>query len=308
MRGRRDGRSRLVGPLAVLLAIAAGVGTAVAVASTSSTELGDTTSAPVYRAYAPVVQLSTTPGTRSYTTPDGVLTSWRYHSHADSPSGSVRLELFKPGVGDGVYEAVAASEPRTLAPDRSYEFAERIPVERGYVLGLDPDLDAAVAITVPSATGDQIYQFSGDVQVGETRTATGPFPTYRVNVSATVEPDADDDGYGDESQDRCPSDASTQGPCPDSDPPQTEITKRPANRSTKTKASFRFSSDEPGSAFECRLKGRGLSPRVRQFHDCDSPRRYRHLDEGRYRFKVRAIDGAGNVDRTPAKDKFRTLD
>jgi hypothetical protein len=292
----------------VLVALAVGVGSGVAIAGTGSTELGDTTTAPVYRAYAPVVQFSTTPGTRSYATPQGVLTSWRYHSGPDSPPGSVRLELFKAGAEDGVYEAVAASETKTLAPDTAYEFSERIPVEQGYVLGLDPDLDAAVAITVPSAPGDQMYQFSGDVPVGQTQTATGPFQDYRVNVAATIEPDADRDGYGDETQDQCPTDASTQGPCPDTDPPQTKISKHPANKSKKPKAKFRFTSDEPGSTFACKLKGKGLEQAVKRFGDCDSPRKYKRLDEGKYRFKVRAIDEADNVDPSPAKDKFKVVD
>src|SRR5205085_4335180 len=32
-------------------------------------------------------------------------------------------------------------------------------------------------------------------------------------VSADIEPDADHDGFGDETQDQCPSQATTQGPC-----------------------------------------------------------------------------------------------
>jgi hypothetical protein len=47
----------------------------------------------------------------------------------------------------------------------------------------------------------------------EGRTATGPFPTYRVNVAATIEPDADRDGFGDQSQDGCPTQAATHGAC-----------------------------------------------------------------------------------------------
>jgi len=54
-----------------------------------------------------------------------------------------------------------------------------------------------------------------DVQPGTTWTdATVPNPNYRLNVSAQLEPDADSDGYGDESQDSCPSDAAIHaGPC-----------------------------------------------------------------------------------------------
>ena len=307
MRVRRDDRDRLIKPVPALLALALGAGAGVAVAGTGSTELGDTTSMPTYGAEAPVVQFSTTAGSSSYTTPDGVLTSWRYHSSPDSPAGSIRLELFRPLAGDGVYEAVAASETKPLQPGTGYRFAERIPVEAGWVLGLDPGADAETAIAVASGS-DQMFQFGGDVAVGETRTATGPFPNYRVNVSATIEPDADRDGFGDETQDQCPTDASTQGPCPDTDPPETEITKTPANRSEKPKAKYRFSADEPDSTFECRLKGRGLKTPVRQFNDCDSPRKYKRLDEGRFKFKVRAIDAAGNVDPSAAKDKFKVVD
>jgi hypothetical protein len=154
-----------------------------------------------------------------------------------------------------------------------------------------------------------MFQFSGDVAVGETRTATGPFPNYRVNVSATIEPDADRDGYGDETQDRCPTDPSTQGPCPpDTDPPETEITKTPDNRSEKPKAKYRFTADESNSTFECRLKGKGLKRSVRRFNDCDSPRKYTRLDDGKFRFRVRAIDPAGNVDPSAAKDRFKVVD
>ena len=209
---RREIAARLIKPLPPLLAIAAGLGVAVAVAAGGSTKLGQTTTAPVYGAEAPVVQFSTTPGSEPYTTPAGILTRWRYHSSPDTPAGTLRLELFEPRPGPGVYEAVAASDTKTLEPDSAFSFRERIAVERGWVLGLDPGADAEVGITVPAAT-DQIFQFSGDVPVGETSTATGPFPTYRVNVAATVEPDADGDEYGDRSQDGCPTQAATHRAC-----------------------------------------------------------------------------------------------
>lgn len=36
----------------------------------------------------------------------------------------------------------------------------------------------------------------------------------RLSVSATLEPDADGDGFGDETQDQCFTDPTTHGPCP----------------------------------------------------------------------------------------------
>jgi hypothetical protein len=302
------GRNRLVKPLAAGLAAAVGIAAGVAVAGTSSTELGDTTTAPVYGANSPVVQFATTPGSKSYTTPDGVLTKWRYHSSGDMPAGSIQLQLYQHAGGPGVYKAVAESDVKTLEPNRGYEFSERIPVQAGYILGLNPDMDSEVAITVPASGTDLMYQFAGEVPVGSTGTATGPFPEYRVNVSATVEPDADGDGYGDESQDGCPTDASIQTACPDREPPNTEISKKPKRRLDKTTAKFRFKSTEAGSTFECALKGKGVAKRLKKFKPCDSGRaKYRELAAGKKRFRVRAVDPAGNVDPTPAKAKFSVV-
>ena len=95
-------------------------------------------------------------------------------------------------------------------------------------------------------------------------------------------------------------------PAQDTDRPETTIT-RGMKRSETGKAKFRFESDEAGSSFECKVKGKDLKRRLKQFRDCDSPHKYKGLDEGRYKFKVRAIDAAGNVDATPAKDRFRVV-
>lgn len=94
---------------------------------------------------------------------------------------------------------------------------------------------------------------------------------------------------------------------PDTVPPRTRITRAPANRTKKPKAKYRFTSSEPDSTFECSLKGKGLKRSVKRFGDCDSPQNYRRLKRGKFRFRVRAIDAAGNADPTPAKDRFRVV-
>jgi hypothetical protein len=43
-------------------------------------------------------------------------------------------------------------------------------------------------------------------------------PTGELLVAGSIEPDADGDGFGDETQDKCPTQATTQGPC-DTTPP-----------------------------------------------------------------------------------------
>jgi hypothetical protein len=46
----------------------------------------------------------------------------------------------------------------------------------------------------------------------------------------------------------------------------------------------------------------------RKSKPCSSPRKVKNLDEGKHKFKVRAVDAAGDVDPTPTKDKFKVVD
>ncbi len=62
-------------------------------------------------------------------------------------------------------------------------------------------------------------------------------------------------------------------------------------------ASFSFTSED-GATFECRLTRQG-EPAV-TFTVCSSPKDYTDLADGSYTFEVRARDGAGNVDMSPA--------
>ena len=82
----------------------------------------------------------------------------------------------------------------------------------------------------------------------------------------------------------------------------------PGEQVRKPKAKYKFTSDDPSATFECSLKGKGLDQAVKQFGVCDSPRKYKRLDKGKFKFKVRAVDAAGNVDPSPAKDKFKVTD
>jgi hypothetical protein len=101
---------------------------------------------------------------------------------------------------------------------------------------------------------------------------------------------------------------------PDTIAPETEITKQPRNnvflrgsslrgsslfleRASKVKAKYKFESNEPGSTFECKFDKKKFKP-------CDSPKKLK-ADLGKHKFKVRAIDTAGNKDPSPDKDRFK---
>jgi hypothetical protein len=93
----------------------------------------------------------------------------------------------------------------------------------------------------------------------------------------------------------------TETPCTSTGgTPNTKIKKRPKNRSTDDSPTFKFKSDEVGSTFKCKLDRK-------KFHKCKSPKTYHGVAPGKHTFKVEAIDADGNVDPTPAKDKFKIL-
>jgi hypothetical protein len=82
----------------------------------------------------------------------------------------------------------------------------------------------------------------------------------------------------------------------DSLAPETTLRKRQVGLKARA-ASFAFVSSEAGATFRCKLD------RHREVA-CSSPKAYRRLGYGKHTFKVRAVDAAGNADRTPATFRF----
>jgi hypothetical protein len=80
--------------------------------------------------------------------------------------------------------------------------------------------------------------------------------------------------------------------------PQTFLTHHPRRRSDKRKVAFAFDSNVDGARFKCFDAG--------GWAKCRSPHVFRHLEPGRYKFKVKAIVN-GVADPTPASFIFRIL-
>jgi CSLREA domain-containing protein len=83
-------------------------------------------------------------------------------------------------------------------------------------------------------------------------------------------------------------------------PPRTRMLRQPRRVRAGHLARFAFTSNEPGSRFQCSLDGG-------EFRACRSPRKYRLSRPGKHLFRVRAIDPAGNVDPTPVRRRFEVL-
>jgi hypothetical protein len=87
----------------------------------------------------------------------------------------------------------------------------------------------------------------------------------------------------------------------DTTPPETTIVSRPPDPSQSPVAAFSYSSNEPGSRFQCKLDSGN-------FNSCPSSgTSYTGLSSGAHSFQVRAIDTSNNLDPTPAGYSFSVV-
>ena len=83
-------------------------------------------------------------------------------------------------------------------------------------------------------------------------------------------------------------------------PPQTTITSGPSGETKDRTPTFKFTSSEKNSTFQCRVDDNA-------WKSCTSPRTLGKLSFGRHVFKVRAKDVVGTLDPTPAKRRIKVI-
>ena len=233
--------------------------------------------------FVTVVQ-SGSPGDRYRVPTAGILTSWSYRATSQVPVLSLRVAR---QTGGSSFTIVGSSFSFLPAPNQLNTFDARIAVRPGDVLGLFAEGSALIA----TGAGGYSYHFTtGDPQSGSGPPFAGPFSGAKLDVSATVEPDCDSDGLGDETED-----PDVVLPCTaDTTPPETKI----LHADTGRRATFKFRSSEQHDAIlQCSRDGR-------RFKRCTSPQQY-FVKPGHHSFRVFAIDAAGNVDPTPAARHWR---
>ena len=156
---------------------------------------------------------------------DGVLTSWRTFATISANVGPQRLKVLTPAsattfkvVGASAYASSFATVDNAVL-----SFPARIPVLAGDLLALGVGPTSATqsrphCLFSGFAGGQWLLRLGGDDPVNAaallTWGALPAVPQTRVSVSATLEPDLDRDGFGDETQDRCNGRAGTESGCP----------------------------------------------------------------------------------------------
>jgi hypothetical protein len=140
----------------------------------------------------------------------GVITSWSYQA-GTSPPSELRLKVARAAGGDD-FLVVGESDFVAPLPGVLRTYPARVQVQAGDVIGFYQSQNVACD---KAQTGySDHYRPSEDPAPGSTPLLFQPEPNAQLDIAATLEPDADNDGYGDETQDQCPTDASTHGSCP----------------------------------------------------------------------------------------------
>jgi hypothetical protein len=109
-------------------------------------------------------------------------------------------------------------------------FNTRLPIQAGQYLGLILHPNATVAMQNPAPAGTDGDSWVPAPPNGVPTAAGGGGVDVRLRAAyqAYVEQDADGDLYGDDREDKCPIDASTQGACPIAAPPAPTPSPAPA--------------------------------------------------------------------------------
>ena len=159
------------------------------------------------------IQLSDSSGSLPLAVPTaGVATKWKVESLlANKPQV---LKVVRPTGKKNEFRVVGKSTEQTVVSGLN-TFDTRIPVQPGDQFGLyGATPSGALYCTGAIAKPTDVMGTSRQPPADRGAPVFGEFKSARVAVSVIVEPDVDGDGFGDETQDKCPQSAAFQGECP----------------------------------------------------------------------------------------------
>lgn len=142
----------------------------------------------------------------------GVITRLRVTLPGGQPDQPFDIKTVRPAAGPANTFTTVSSTP-VIAGSGTRTTNVRVPVLAGDRLGVS-NANAVGLFCSTTDAADVLVTAPGNSAVGTTTTYTVAGTQLAVPVVAVVEPDADKDGYGDETQDLCPQSAATQAACP----------------------------------------------------------------------------------------------
>jgi hypothetical protein len=141
----------------------------------------------------------------------GVVTGWSVSGGSAAGRFEQRLQVFRRVDGPvNRFYAVAQSSPRMAPSNSGRPFKTRIPVASGDLFALRGTVETFLCRGVVGVTSGL---HGGPTPVGSTYEFTAE-EGLGAPLSVIIEPDEDRDGYGDETQDRCPRLPTTRNRCP----------------------------------------------------------------------------------------------
>ena len=194
-----------------MLAGVAGIALLAPTGANAATEIG-TTFDPGTSSCGNMTLQSVSPPADTYAAPSaGVITSWSYQAS----EGPVHIKL-KVGraAGTNSFLIVGESAVGVAAATSLNSFPARISVQTGDVIGITPVTNGLPCIRAMAGYSYSAYVMGDDVQPGTTATFNPPVGNVQLDVLARLEADADQDAFGDETQDQCPGTAGPQNGCP----------------------------------------------------------------------------------------------
>jgi hypothetical protein len=208
---RRIGLAVVVACVGALAAAASGASAASTIGQTFTPTTGSTCAgSPDFE----VVQTHTASGASYVAQSPGVLTSWSFQS-ATSSQSVLTMRAYRPTSTAHRWRVIADAGPlQTISASSGlHTFPTRISVDEGDTVGI-----RSTAGTCGTSTGNagDIYEFGPagpSTPVGEEGTFTLS-SGFIWDIAASLEADADHDGYGDETQDGCPTNSEVHSACP----------------------------------------------------------------------------------------------
>jgi hypothetical protein len=194
-----------------------------------------------------LVQTAVETGT-SYAVPagGGVITSWQ--SRTGTLPGTVKIKVYRPTGVAGQYFIVGEEGPHSILANSSPSFTAgvRIPVKAGDLLGmLGTGFNCSSYYPGQNGYHTSNFPMGTDPLTGTTASIEGNGTQFALEIAATIEPDADHDEYGDETQDACLNDVAHALPCtppvvappaPDTTPPSLTLSSKAKQAALKAKA------------------------------------------------------------------------